>query len=216
MRGLIQKNLLSSGIKIKHIIFLFAILMAVSFLAPIDSFIPMIAYSLLIFSPLIVILSVMNQTNNDNYKSEVILPVKKSEILIADYLTYFIVFLICIPIVGVFLYVNYRLGKTQLEAYEINLITVGIGMTILFGGILFPTIILFGQQNLKVISIASFIFTIIPIRIFMEILKHILGLDNVFDIYNYSELITLFIISCMIFYIFSCILSIIIFNKKEF
>lgn len=216
MKGLILKNIYSSGVKIKHVICLFTVLMIVSFLAPIDEFIPTISYTLLVFSPSVLILSIANQSKMGDYKNEIILPVDKSKIIISKYVMYLIVFFICVPIVIAFLYVNYRLGRTQIQSYERNLITIGIGMTLLFGGILFPAILVFGQEKLKAIGLASFVLTLLPIRIFMQFLKYALKLDSVFDIYEYKGLILIFIITCFIFYVFSCVLSIFIFNNKEF
>ena len=80
--------------------------------------------------------------------------------------------------------VNYKMGRIVFENYEINLMLLGVGITLLFGSLLIPAIFLFQQDKIKVIGIVSFILTIVPIRFFMIIMKNILDLNNIFDFYK--------------------------------
>lgn len=158
----------------------------------------------------------MNQTSADDYKNELILPVKRSQIVLAKYLVYLISLFIILPVIVTFLLVNYKMGRIVFENYEINLMLLGVGITLLFGSLLIPAIFLFQQDKIKVIGIVSFILTIVPIRFFMIIMKNILDLNNIFDVYKYKYIIPIFILVCMCLFAMSGIVSNIIFSKKEF
>lgn len=216
MVGLIRKNLLTSGFRRKHYFIMFLCLIIISFVAPIDNYIPIIVYSLLTLVPGSVILSIVNQTSADDYKNELILPVKRSQIVLAKYLIYLISLFIILPVIVTFLLVNYKMGRIVFENYEINLMLLGVGITLLFGSLLIPAIFLFQQDKIKVIGIVSFILTIVPIRFFMIIMKNILDLNNIFDVYKYKYIIPIFILVCMCLFAMSGIVSNIIFSKKEF
>lgn len=216
MKGLVKKNILSFGIKLRYIVIFLALLIFVSVVVPIEGFIPMLAYFILVFLPVIVIVNILDQTNYDDYKSEIILPVRRRDIVIAKYIVYFMVFLFCILVVGLFLFVNYKMDRIQMLPSERNLVAVGIGMTLLFGGIFFPAIFLFNQKNIKTISAASFILTILPIRLFMEIMRVVWQMESVYDIYKRDEVIWVYLVVCFLFFVTSCFFSVKIFEKKEF
>ncbi len=216
MKGLVKKNILSLGIKVRYILLLLALLVFITVAVPIEGFVPMIAYSIFVFLPVIVIVNILDQTNYDDYKSEIILPVRRRDIVAAKYIVYFIVFLFCILIVSIFLFVNYKMDRIQMLMSERNLVAVGVGMTLLFGGIFFPAIFLFNQKNIKTISAASFILTIVPIRLFMEIMRVVWKMESVYDLYKRNEVIWVYLVVCFLFFVASCFFSIEIVKKKEF
>ena len=207
MMGLIKKDLIVSGLKLKHILVLLVIIISLFFLEITREYIPIISYSLMLFAPLIFFLSISNYMENDDYKTEILFPIRKRTIVSARFLEYFLISLMCIIFIYVMVYVKQVFDKTQLESNQINLLATGVGMTMMFA---------VGQDRIKEIGIAAFIFTLIPVRLFMEIVKKVLGLTNVFDFYNYTNIILAFIGFSIVFFLISYLVSILIFLKKEY
>lgn len=122
----------------------------------------------------------------------------------------------CITLIYVMVYVKQVFDKMQFRDHQINLLATGIGMTLIYGGLVLCMMFAIGQNHIKEIGIAAFIFTLIPVRVFMEIVKKSLGLTNVFDFYSYTNMIFAFISFAIVFYLISYLASILIFLKKEY
>lgn len=216
MMGLIKKDLMVSGFKLKHIFVFLIFIIGLFFLEITREYIPLIAYGIMLFAPLIFFLSISNYMENDDYKTEILFPIRKRTIVRARFLEYFIISLICITLIYIMVYAKQVFDKTQLESHQINLLATGIGMTLIYGGLVLCMMFVVGQDRIKEIGIAAFIFTLIPVRLFMEIVKKVLGLTNVFDFYNYTNIILAFIGFSIVFFLISYLVSILIFMKKEY
>lgn len=216
MISLVKKDILSSGIRSSFFI-AFVLLFVISFLLfPLDDYLPIIGYSLLLFAPLVFFFSIYNYTENDNYKSEILFPIKKSSIVIARYFEYGLITFSCLIIILSVIFFKTILGNEPLFLSQFSLIGVGVGVSLIFGALVLLLIFIFGQKNTKTIGIVSFILTLLPIRLFMEVIKIILSFDNVFEIYMHYELILSFILCALALFGLSCLISIQVFKRKEF
>lgn len=216
MKELIKKDIMASGIKLSYILVFIGIIYGLFLFMPLDEFLPIASYSLMLFGPLIYFFSIYNYTEHDNYKAELVLPIKRKSIVSARYIEYLSITSLCFLSVILLIKLKEVLGQSKFLDHQMNLIYTGLGVTLIFGSLVLFFVFLLSQKYLKEIGIGSFILTLIPIRAFMEIIKVLSGLENVFDIYNYSKVILSFLLFAGLFYGISCFLSIIIFKRKEF
>lgn len=77
MMGLIKKDLMVSGFKLKHMLVFLILITALFFLEITREYIPLISYGFMLFAPIIVFLSISNYMENDDYKTEILFPIKK-------------------------------------------------------------------------------------------------------------------------------------------
>lgn len=91
-------------------------------------------------------------------------------------------------------------------------LTMAVGLH--FGSIVLGSAFLFGHKHIKTIILASFLLTIVPVRLLMEGIKIIMKLDGTFDAYNYPMLMILFIGGSILLYGLSFGVSLISFNQK--
>ena len=216
MKALIKKDFMTSGLKLKYLFVFITIVYILFLLAPLDDYLPMAAYSLLLFAPIVFIFSIYNYTETDNYKSELILPVKRYMIVLSRYVTYLLISILCLFSIILLIYMKYLFGLGELLSYQVNLISVGVGVTLVFGGLVLFFVFLLGQKKMKSIGIVSFVLTLVPIRLYMELSKVLLNLQNVFDIYHHSQVILFFLVFSFLFFCISCLISTVIFKRKEF
>ena len=142
MKALIKKDFMTSGLKLKY---------------------------LFVFITIVYILSIYNYTETDNYKSELILPVKRYMIVLSRYVTYLLISILCLFSIILLIYMKYLFGLGELLSYQVNLISVGVGVTLVFGGLVLFFVFLLGQKKMKSIGIVSFVLTLVPIRLYMEL-----------------------------------------------
>ena len=207
---------MTSGLKLKYLFVFITIVYILFLLAPLDDYLPMSAYSLLLFAPIVFFFSIYNYTETDNYKSELILPVKRYMIVLSRYVTYLLISILCLFSIILLIYMKYLFGLGELLSYQVNLISVGVGVTLVFGGLVLFFVFLLGQKKMKSIGIVSFVLTLVPIRLYMELSKVLLNLQNVFDIYHHSQVILFFLVFSFLFFCISCLISTVIFKRKEF
>lgn len=217
MIALMRKDVMTSGVKIKYLFLAIVGIYLLFLFTPIDDLlIPNVAYILMIFAPIIYFSSIYNYTDADNYKSEMILPIKTYKIVLSRYMTYLFLLTICfISMLGLLFYKSIS-GEELFQEAIMNVINLGVGVALIFGGLVLLFAFIFGQEKIQTIGITAFILTLVPVRLFMELGAQILSLNNVFDIYNNTKIMSFFLLFSTIFYVCSSGLSIMIFKRKQF
>ena len=137
-------------------------------------------------------------------------------IVLSRYVTYLLISILCLFSIILLIYMKYLFCLGELLSYQVNLISVGVGVTLVFGGLVLFFVFLLGQKKMKSIGIVSFVLTLVPIRLYMELSKVLLNLQNVFDIYHHSQVILFFLVFSFLFFCISCLISTVIFKRKEF
>ncbi|MGT2948406.1 ABC-2 transporter permease [Streptococcus devriesei] len=214
MKNLFKKDLLSSGMDFQWISIFFLILSIALTVFKLGDYFPVISYLILILAPLMYFLNIFNYTEIDYYKSELFFPIKIYKVVLSRYITYaFITTLSLFYILGISYVRKVVLGES-LQEYQVNTISLGVAVALFFASFVLAGSFVLGNKNIKTIGIASFALTLIPIRIFMELCKYFLKLNNVFDVYRYRFLIFLLIITSIVVYIISFFISLIGFPKR--
>lgn len=214
MIGLLNKNILSTGIKIQYILALMLMLMVVPFLPIMSNFIIHISYVILILAPISLIASIVS--GNGNSAIDILFPVKRSTVVIAKYITYFLAYITSVFVVLFYLYINQTLYDVKLLGHEVNTVFLGLCVSLAFGAVFLPLLFQFGSDKWKELSYISFFASLIPIRFLMEIIKILFNLDSPFDIYNDDMLIYSLLFITFIFFICSSFVSITIIKRKEY
>ena len=73
---------------------------------------------------------------------------------------------------------------------------------------------IFGNQNIKNISVSSFIITLLLVRLFMEYMSNKYNLANYFDIYDSRFLVSMLVAIAFSIYVISYFISLYGFRQK--
>jgi len=217
MKGLIKKDLMTSKVKIWHFMIIMQSIYCLFLFTSIDDeWLPLLGISLLLLAPIVYFFNLYNYTTLDNYKSEIMLPIKIYNVVLSRYVVYFSIVLINLIAIILLIFSKFKLGIITMPMPLVNSIVFGACMTLIFGAILLFFVFLFGQNKVKQISGTSGVFTLILGRIMLELVVNILNLNNIGSVYEYTTIIMVYFLFSLLFYIFFCLISIVVLKNKEF
>lgn len=213
MISIIRKDIMSSGLKLQTIYVVILSVLSIMLFFDIVQYLVIVAYGIIIIAPLAYFGSVFNYTTLDYHKEELMLPVKRPDIVTARYVNYLFLTGTNFMLVLGFIWL-YESNVTLLETSMKSAIFLTMAVGLHFGSIVLGSAFLFGHKHIKTIILASFLLTIVPVRLLMEGIKIIMKLDGTFDAYNYPILMILFIGGSILLYGLSFGVSLISFNQK--
>jgi len=213
-----NKDLMTSEVKIWHMLVLSVVIYTAVFFVPIvDEYFTSLCYLVLVFPPTTYFMNLFYYTQPNMYKSEIMLPVKKSHVIISRYATYLLLILVnVIPMIGL-LYIRYMLGRVSNLNMAISQMALGVSNILIFGGLLLLLVFIFGQDKIKSFSIISFIGMFACTVTLTRVLMYIFNFNDLIETYTrHTEIYVIFFLLCVLFYTLSCVISTIVFNKKQF
>lgn len=214
MRNLIKKDLMCSGIDYRFLIVIISILMMIGLVPFLEDYFIIAAYFMLIGAPLVHFLNIFNHTEKDYYITEIFYPLKINKIILSRYISYLTVTLLAMFFIGFIVWVRLKIYSVDIQMFQVNILGLGFVFAILYGTLILSGSFIFGNNHIKVIGVTAFALTLIPIRIFMEVIRYIFHLNDVFDIYNYSLLIQMLSLFSLILYVASAFISIYGFKRR--
>jgi hypothetical protein len=217
MKNLIRKDLMTSTLKPWHLFGLIVLIYSGTLFIPlIDEFFIGISYMVLAFPAMFYFLNLFYYADPSMYKAEILLPLKKSHIIGARYMTY--VFLIFFNLMSMLLLlcVRYFLGRVVNLDVTISQLALGVSLVLIFGALLLLLVFIFGQQKVKVFAIVSCVGMFAVGIALTRGLIHIFDLSNVTETYRHTGIYVSFFLPCALFYVVSCVISTAVFNKKQF
>jgi len=217
MKLLIKKDLMTSNVKIWHMFVLISLIYLASFKASIidDNFVPVL-YGLLMFAPMIYFVNLSNYTEIDGYKSEIMLPIKKHNVVLARYVTYFLIVLInWIPMASL-LFLKFFLGIIPFDEQIISQTFFGASLVLILGGLLLLSLFIFGHDKIKALTILCGICTILLGSLILQVVVMLFNLGDIIETYEFTYIFLSLFVAATVFYIISCIGSVMIFNNREF
>lgn len=216
MKGLLLSNLKRTGLSWRQYLLFMPFIGMIGFLIKTQNILMIVIYLLLSSGPLLY-LSLCSRDNELNWtKLELVFPVKREQIVLSKYLTFIIFFLLSIPFVGAYLAGNLISGNLLWETHLLSLILLGSGIIVSIAVFFYPLLYLLGSGKSEVVLLISLFFSIIPIRIFMEIAKYFLNLENVFLLHNYLIFHSTYFLLVSICYLCSYFICVRIFKNKDF
>lgn len=211
MITLIRKDFMSSKIKLWHLGEVLVIVSLAFILGIVEQkWMMMFSFSLLGLSPIIYFSNLSNYTETDDYKSEIILPIKKSHVVIARYMMYLLIIgLVFCTVIALLWY----LGSPY---SEFSVIMFGTSAMFIFGGTLLFLIFIWGQDKVKNVLIICLVLTLLFMEVVFQSATKILGVSTFRGVYDQTHVMLTVMVVAFCFYLVSCFISIMIFKRKQF
>ena len=214
MKQLIIKDIINSNIFNKFTFIFLLVLSIILTVFKLEDFLIGILFLILMISPLSYYMNVLNYTDEDFYKLELLLPIKIYKIVLARYVEYFFITIFSVIYISLILFFRININGFYFYDSLLNILILGISSSIIFSSFFISGSFLFGNKNIKIISLIAFISTLMLIRIFMEIINYYNNLVNIFDIYNYRQLILIIFLSAILIYLLSFLITFLGFRYK--
>ena len=209
MRYLIKKDLMNSNVFSGITFVVLLILLVILSMFKLEDFLLII-----LVAPLTYFMNILNYTDEDFYRLEQFLPIKIYKIVLARYIEYFIVTIACVLYIGSILILRGLFNSFYIQEAQMNVIFLGVSVSILFASFVMSGSFIFGNQNIKNISVSSFIITLLLVRLFMEYMSNKYNLANYFDIYDSRFLVSMLVAIAFSIYIISYFISLYGFRQK--
>ena len=209
MRYLIKKDLMNSNVFSGLTFVVLLILLVILSMFKLEDFLPIILFLIILVAPLTYFMNILNYTDEDFYRLEQFLPIKIYKIVLARYIEYFIVTIACVLYIGSILILRGLFNSFYIQEAQMNVIFLGLVASFVMSGSF-----IFGNQNIKNISVSSFIITLLLVRLFMEYMSNKYNLANYFDIYDSRFLVSMLVAIAFSIYIISYFISLYGFRQK--
>lgn len=214
MRYLIKKDLMNSNVFSGITFVVLLILLIILSMFKLEDFLPIFLFLIILVAPLTYFMNILNYTDEDFYRLEQFLPIKIYKIVLARYIEYFIVTIACVLYIGSILILRGLFNSFYIQEAQLNVIFLGVSVSILFASFVMSGSFIFGNQNIKNISVSSFIITLLLVRLFMEYMSNKYNLANYFDIYDSRFLVSMLVAIAFSIYIISYFISLYGFRQK--
>ena len=100
MRYLIKKDLMNSNVFSGITFVVLLILLVILTMFELEDFLLFILFFIILVAPLTYFMNILNYTDEDFYRLELLLPIKIYKIVLARYIEYFIVTIACVLYIG--------------------------------------------------------------------------------------------------------------------
>jgi hypothetical protein len=214
MRYLIKKDLMNSNVFSGITFVVLLILLVILTMFELEDFLLFILFFIILVAPLTYFMNILNYTDEDFYRLELLLPIKIYKIVLARYIEYFIVTIACVLYIGSILIFRGLFNSFYIQEAQMNVMFLGVSVSILFASFVMSGSFIFGNQNIKNISVSSFIITLLLVRLFMEYMSNKYNLANYFDIYDSRFLVSMLVAIAFSIYIISYFISLYGFRQK--
>jgi len=214
MIHLLKKELLTSPFMVWCSIGYIIVIYLVAFCTPLgDEYLYLFMFVAIGFPPIVFFMNLFFYTKLDGYKSELVLPVTKRDVVITRYLLYFLlVFVFALALGGILVL---KLGFS-VPTHELSSLLLATSQSLVFGGILLCFIFIFGHDKLKSFLVMTALGMVLMIRFMLQCLTYMLRLAELTDLYYHTYVFLILLMFSMLFYLVSCVTSIKVFDHKEF
>lgn len=149
MRYLIKKDLMNSNVFSGITFVVSLILLVILSMFKLEDFLPIILFLIILVAPLTYFMNILNYTDEDFYRLEQFLPIKIYKIVLARYIEYFSVTIACVLYIGSILILRGLFNSFYIQEAQMNVIFLGISVSILFASFVMSGSFIFGNQNIK-------------------------------------------------------------------
>lgn len=217
MKGLIISNLLSTRGSLKVLLFLTMVGSIAGLLTNPMAMQSIVAFAIISVFPMVYIQCYQKHSKSNWDKIELIMPVKRNSIVLAKYICFLIFLFMGCLIAGAYIFVsNLVIGNVAIwDTTLTNLMLLFTSIMVCAGTFFYPLIFKFGGERAESVLAILFILSLAPMYLAMQIGSRILGLDHMFNLYDYPNFWIIYSLLVTVLFIISYFISVQIYARKE-